>query len=234
MNQDPVPTARGGLLVGACLALTMLAGCAGDNARKVAFNTLQTTVQYEKKLDAKIAAEQAFYRTQLANLRESLAGAPIDRKCLPDDDLSTGGNASGDGRAAKSAEQGDCFGNPDFKSSWLYGRIFTAAQRDARTTAGRLMSSDDGAVIAEIIDFAGRGIDVQRAALRDVADQQRALTDQVAGSLKPLQKQKARLATVRKGLTTLSATPDAGLDLGRVQAIAEIVINQIKAAPVAQ
>ncbi|GHD51302.1 hypothetical protein GCM10017083_25570 [Thalassobaculum fulvum] len=234
MNRYRIPTARQAVLLGACAAQLMLAGCAGDNARTVAFNTLQTTVLYEKKLDAKIAAEQAFYRTQLTTLRESLAGAPIDRKCLPDGAGPTGGSAPAGGLAAKPADERDCFGNPDFKSSWLYGRIFTAAQRDARTTAGRLLSSDDGAVIAEIIDFAGRGIDVQRAALREVADQQRALTDQVAGSLKPLQKQKARLATIRKGLTTLSATPDTGLDLGQVQTIAEKIVEQIKAASAAQ
>lgn len=215
------PTRFSQFLLGG-LTLATLAGCAGENAQLVAFKTLQTAVRYEQKLDAKIAAEKKFYRDQMDTLRTSLAGNPTDPKCFPDDEknvavlLTTGSIPD------------DCFGNPDFKKSWLYGRVMTAAQRDARRTAGTLMSADDGSVMAIIQDFAARGIAVNDEALAEVERQQRVLAEQVAAALKPLEKQKGRLKSLRQGLTTLAAEPDAGIDLARIQSFAEIIAAELK------
>lgn len=204
------------------VTLAALAGCAGENAQLVALKTLQTTVRYEQKIDAKIAAEKEFYRDQMANLRTSLAGEPVDKVCLPDDD-EVEDAAAKDGKLSD-----DCFGNPDFKKSWLYGRILTDAQRDARRTAGTLMSADDGAVMEIIQDFAARGIAVNHEALAEVERQQQVLAQEVAQSLKPLEKQKKRLKTLRQGLTTLTSEPDAGIDLTRIQNFAEIIAAELQ------
>lgn len=189
-------------LLGGWLAVGLLGGCAGDNARLMALQTLKTVTEYEQQIDRKVTAEKAFYADQMTTLSDSLAGPPAQ----------PGGQSSDDA----------------FERSWLYGRIRVSAEADARKTAGRILSSDDGDTLSLISDFVGRGLEVNRTLLIEVSAQRTVLTRQVAESLRPLEKQKARLSSLRKGLATLTAEPSAEIRLAPVKAFAEAVLKELR------
>ncbi|BBK43495.1 hypothetical protein STVA_35150 [Allostella vacuolata] len=187
-----------------CIAVSLsgLAGCAGENARLVAQQTVKATIEYEQQVDRKIVAEKAFYAEQVATLSDALAGPPA---------------ASGEAGAAGLSKQ-----------TWLHGRIRVAANQDARETAGRILASHDGEVLALMSSYVARGMEANREALQEIARERMALAQQLDGTLKPLEKQKARLKALREGLTTLSAERDSAARLAELRAVAEVVIEELR------
>lgn len=199
----------------------LLAGCADDNARIVALNTMKVSASYEMKLDEKIKAENKFYRDQLDNLWILMAGVKTATDCATDQQA-----ASANASTHNDAEAKKCIG-PNFKKGWLYGRIMTAANKDSRETAGRLLSTKDGEILTAISRFVGRGVAVNRGALQEVRAQRATLTNRIATALLPIEKQKARLKALRKGLTTLSEKSDFKARFGQIQKIAKTVLDTV-------
>jgi len=184
----------------ACIALALLSGCAGENARLVALQTLKATAEYEQQLDRKITAEREFYATQLQLLSDGLAATGRDGTAI----------------------------TSDAKLTWLFGHIKVTTHQDALRTAGRIMAADPGEVSAEIVDYVARGIAENWVAIEEVRAERKALALKAAQTLGPIEKQKKRLGELRKGLTALAAAPSASSRLAEVKAIAEVVAAEIR------
>lgn len=194
------------------------AACAGENARTVALTTLKAVAQYEKELDRKIKAEKTFYKKQSETLRIALAG--VAPKPEPSQD------AQAD--AAPDPESGKVLDDAEIKKTWLYGRLRTATAMDTRRTAGEIFSTHDGRSLSLIMDYVARGIDGSQKAIADVRAKQAELARNVSKNLQPIDKQKKRLAALRKGLTTLAAEPSSKARFEQVKAIAAIVAREIE------
>lgn len=186
------------------VVLLLMSGCAGENARDVALTTLKAVAQYEKELDRKINAEKAFYKRQSETLRAKLAGTTPD------------------------PSSSDVLGIKEIKKTWLYGYIRTSTDKDARRTAGDILSRHPSQSISLIMDFVARGIEGNRSAIAEIRTKQAELAKKVGENLAPVNKQKNRLASLRKGLTTLAVKPDTAARLKQVKAIAKIVAKEIE------
>ena len=187
----------------AVLLVAFASGCASQNARIVALETLKATSQYEKELDRKIAAEKEFYRTQAETLNSLLAGAPLK------------------------VEPGEKISNDSVKKTWLYGYIATSTQYEARRTAGDFLSRNSSEkLIAVTMDFVERGVQETHAAIAEVRAKQKDLALRVAANLAPIEKQKQRLKVLRKGLTSLAADPSDTSKLKHLGSIAAVILEE--------
>src|SRR5258708_35476004 len=121
------------------LLVAAAAGCSTTPGRNLAEDLSSSTATYEKQINVKIAAENAFYEKQLANVRKHLGGE-FDFKAyteLPDQpDPATG-------VSPKTKFMGDLV-----KNTVLYGRIRFGAEREAELAAARIVDGTAAPTIA--------------------------------------------------------------------------------------
>ena len=193
------------------LALVLLAivpgtaGCGDKVARGVATDTLKAVIAYEKAVDAKAAAEKAFYVTQREAIQHRLLGYAAAGKEPPDSRI------------------------PAEKTIY-YGRLRVAAERDARLVADSVVAGDHQ-VLAAVIGYLDRGVREEAELRVSLMQRDRDLTIKLLEQLETIDQQRGRLATVREELVTLSQRPGTmkhlqlWLDLGRG------VRNSLKSSP---
>jgi hypothetical protein len=178
------------LLIG---GVVWLAGCASDQqARKLAVDVAQDIVAYENAIDAKINAENTFYRDQLATLRTDLGGNSA---------ITIGTNAATAITNLESAVR--------IRKSLPYGRIMNRAEHDARIAAESIITSDDPQVMTALMEYLEDGLNHEQNDYLDVLARQRELANSFKNSLAKIDEQKQKLAAVRKSLALLAATPSA-------------------------
>lgn len=175
------------------LVAMLAAGCASTEAgRTLAEDISSSTAAFEKQINAKIAAENTFYETQLAKLRAHLGGEFGYKQYveLPDD-------------AARSKFISDLV-----KKTLLYGRIRFGAQREAEVAAARILDGNASPTI-EMITATDTGITEDLKYAHDVRARQLALKIERITGLAKLEYAKDDLATVRRRLASISASPTA-------------------------
>ena len=183
--------------------LLALPGCASENAQQLALTTLKALAQYEQEVDKKIAAEKTYYKDQAQNIRNKLAGTPI---------------------TADNAHVTDT----DIKKTWIYGHIRTSGVLDSRRSAGEILSRNKTRALTVITDYVAKGVNDNDAAIAEIRARQADLARRLVKNLQPIEKQKKRLTTLRKGLTSLAAAPDDKAKLSQVKAIAEVLFKEIQ------
>lgn len=191
-------------LLGAGMAVLMLSACASQSAQEVALSSLKALADYEKQVDAKIAAEKKFYRGQAKVMQDALAGVPV------------------------TAEANAPVSDEDIQKTWVYLQIRTSATADARKTAGDILALDRARAISLMTAFVMNGIREDYAAIIEARAAQARLMKQFVAELNPVEKQRQRLAALRKGLTTLATAPDDAASLAQAQAIGAVLLEEIK------
>lgn len=201
-----------------CMALVILAGCAGEQSRTVAMNTLKIVTDYERQLDQKIKAEKTFYAEQLVRISDGMEGK------LP------GGIRNKWGVSSDKTEEDstDETAGSSVKRSWLYGYLRTTMDRKSLIAAGQIMAAKESEVFSLVTKYLSDGLESDRAALMRVRMQRRALAEKAATALEPVEKQKKRLVAIRKDLTLLATKPADKAKLDQIKAIASIIIKEIK------
>lgn len=168
------------------LVSTLCAGCTADKrAALAAGHITQAVAGYESAVDTKVNAEKAFYHDQLQNLRVALGGnSAVSDPTDPND-------------------------RRDIRLTLPYGRILTAANRDARILAEQIVNKPEPEGMQQIMSFVDAGVKEQQADFLGYLERQRKLVTQLSDELTPIDQQKERLATVRTQLATLSKPKSA-------------------------
>src|SRR5258708_2607325 len=131
-----------------CVGILLICGCAADHhARTLAVHVDQDLVAYENAVDAKVIAENKFYRDQLGTIRKYLGGnSPI----------AIGTNASPT-NFANLTDEGR------IQKTLPYGRIITRAEHDARIEAEKVISAEkDPPVMATIMAYVEGGLNEEQ------------------------------------------------------------------------
>lgn len=188
-----------------CAMGLMCVGCGDKLAQSVASQTLKSVVAYETALDAKIAAERAFYVKQREAIQHRLlgysaVGAPADARIEP-------------------------------KKTVYYGRIRLSAERDARVVADTLVASGSPQVLGGAIDYLDRGVREENQLRLSLVQRQQDLTVKLLEQLETIDAQKTRLALVRSSLTDLSQNPGAREQLGVLVDLGKGVMTFLKNPP---
>lgn len=185
-------------------AILLFGGCAADeHARKLAFTTSQSVATYESAVDSKVSAEKAFYHSQLDTLRKTL-----------------GGNSQ-----ITDPENG---APAPIEKTLVYGKIRTAAERDARIAAEGILLSKDPAAMQPVIAYLETGLSADQAAFREALARQRLLATRLEEGLEPVQQQTEQLAAIRKQLVELSKKPGLVDQLKEYYAFGKAVSKELK------
>jgi len=193
---------RWGLL---CTIGLMCVGCGDKLAQSVTSQTLKSVVEYETALDAKIAAERAFY----VNQREA-----IQHRLL--------------GYSAVGATAG---ARIEPEKTVYYGRIRLSGERDARVVADSLVASGSPQVLGSVIDYLDRGVREESQLRLTLVQRQQELTVKLLEQLETIDAQKARLALVRSRLTELSQNPGGREQLSVLVDLGKGVMTFLKNPP---
>lgn len=167
------------------------AGCGTAPGRKLAEDLSSSTAAYEKQINAKIAAENKFYAEQLFIVRKQMTGEV---------------------KFEHFKTQSDADKQKLIREILLYGRIRLGSQRQARLAAASIL--DDGtSPTTALIGLLDTGISEDLHYARDLRARQLALRmDHVTGLAK-LDYAKDDLATVRKQLAAIAASPSTSDEL---------------------
>lgn len=201
-------------------------GCMGNKqSQNLAKHTWQSLINYETQITNKINAENAFYQTQLLNIRRGLIGYSSLQELKGDSTKKTLGNDN-----ATTIEACDMENSSDKKTkkTLLYGRIFVSAHRDARITADSLLHSSSPKIMTAIIQVADRGIKEDIFFYQELVKREKDLSENFIVNLRKLNQEKARLKIVRDNLSKLSAEADIDEILPILRTHGEVIANELE------
>jgi hypothetical protein len=195
------------------VCVLLACGCAADRqARTLAVRVDQDIAAYENAIDAKVNAENKFYRDQLETIRQYLGGnsaITIGTNTSP----SNYANLTDEGRVQKTLP---------------FGRIITHAEHGARIESEKLIAAQkDPPVMATIIAYVGDGLNEEQSDYLDFLERQRQLADSFNSSLAKIDEQKQKLASVRKRLASLAVKPSTASQFQALFAFGEAVRNEL-------
>ena len=215
-------SAVGSILLLILLTLGLGACANSESAQQLALATLKVTATYENEVDRKIAAEKAFYKKQLENIRVSLGGNPLETG-LTEEELKEAQESGIKEEKEKKDER-----EKALKKTWLYAHIRVTAARDGLITAGNIVSKHTALARGLSVDYLEQGIQQDAASITEVRAKQAVLQESFVKALAPLNKQKKRLKEIRKRLTILAAGQGEGDRLALALSLAKALAEEMK------
>ena len=206
------------LRVPALSLVLVLSACSGQAAKEVAYGTLKLTNSYEMEIDKKVAAEKAFYKQQVGNLRRFLIGfneLPVEVEDRKSREAIERAGFQGGGVKLESEPLDEIV-----KASWLWGYIRTTIDQGALRAASQILHRPNALAYSTILDLVEGGLRTDQEALALARRKQAELAAQVVQNLQPIEKQTKRLTALKKGLTNLSTTSGAIFSLDDILKLA--------------
>lgn len=197
------------------IALTCLfTGCAADRqARSTASVIEGDMVSYEKSVDLKVAAEKAFYHSQIDRLRGVLGGAHL---------------AVEKAATVAPADSHPTVWGVDVRKTVPYLRIRTTATRDAQTAASQILTAEKPDPRTVVSSYLTKGLTDDEASTLSAIARQRDLAETLESNLRQIDQQKTALKGIREDISTLSKDPSTFDQLKELATFGKAVSDEIK------
>ncbi len=164
--------------------LFLCIGCAANrDAQHLAIKISGSVVNYEKQVDKKAKAEEAFYRGQLETLRSITGGY----------------------KELYQNQKKDTSIQKEENWSLFEGQIITNMERDSRLLANKIIRSKSPDTLSLLIEYVSSGVTEEQALYRKIQEQQEYLTKELLKGLDKIEIKKKDLKSIRKNLVALAS-----------------------------